>query len=133
LNVIEQTRLEKLVLYEDRFPCLEFRKSILKLRIHINLVASWIINTKLFDNTTLTVILLNSLTMVYENPMVEPEPWLVLVEKIFLALYTVEMCLKILGMGFIFSQGAYLRDVWGCLDFTIVSTAYLTLFTAPEK
>lgn len=43
------------------------------------------------------------------------------------------MCLKILGMGFILPQHAYLRDVWGVLDFVIVMTAYLTLFNTPEK
>lgn len=35
------------------------------------------------------------------------------------------MCLKILGMGFIFSKNAYLRDLWNILDFVIVVTAYL--------
>ena len=80
MNVIQQTRLEKLGSYEDRFPCLECRKSVLKFKIHVNLVANWIISTKLFDNSTLTVILLNSLTMVFENPMEEPPAWLVLVE-----------------------------------------------------
>merc|ERR1740139_2065326 len=49
--------------------------------------------------------------MVFENPMAEPPPWLILVEKIFLGLYTVEMCLKVVGMGFIFDKSAYLRDV----------------------
>jgi hypothetical protein len=43
------------------------------------------------------------------------------------------MIIKITGMGFIWSKHAYLRDVWGCLDFTIVSTAYLTIYTEPEK
>lgn len=37
------------------------------------------------------------------------------------------MCLKILGLGFLFNEGAYLRDAWNILDFTIVSSAYLTL------
>jgi hypothetical protein len=35
------------------------------------------------------------------------------------------MSLKILALGFIFNPGAYLRDPWNILDFTIVSTAYL--------
>ena len=43
----------------------------------------------------------------------------------FLILYTIEMGLKILGMGFIISKNAYLRDAWNILDFIIVSTAYL--------
>jgi len=49
-----------------------------------------------------------------------------IIEDIFLGLYSVEMTLKILGMGFIFDDGAYLRDFWGVLDFTIVSSAWVT-------
>jgi hypothetical protein len=37
------------------------------------------------------------------------------------------MSLKIIGMGFVFNKGAYLRDFWGNLDFIIVSSAYLTM------
>lgn len=37
------------------------------------------------------------------------------------------MILKILGLGFIFNKGAYLRDPWNILDFTIVMSAYLTI------
>lgn len=49
-------------------------------------------------------------------------------ENIFLALYSVEMVLKILGLGFVFNKGAYLRDPWNILDFIIVMSAYLTIF-----
>jgi len=37
------------------------------------------------------------------------------------------MVFKILGMGFIMNKGAYLRDYWNILDFTIVMTGYLTI------
>lgn len=49
-------------------------------------------------------------------------------ENVFLALYSTEMLLKIVGLGFLFNKGAYLRDPWNILDFIIVSSAYLTLF-----
>lgn len=35
--------------------------------------------------------------------------------------------MKILGLGFIFNKGAYLRDPWNILDFIIVMSAYLTI------
>ena len=38
-----------------------------------------------------------------------------------------EMCLKILGMGFVFNPGAYLRDYFNILDFFIVMSAYLSM------
>jgi hypothetical protein len=50
-----------------------------------------------------------------------------MVENVFLALYTFEMVMKILGLGFVFNKGAYLRDPWNMLDFTIVMSAYLTI------
>jgi hypothetical protein len=50
-----------------------------------------------------------------------------LVENIFLGLYTFEMVMKIMGLGFIFNKGAYLRDPWNILDFIIVMSAYLTI------
>jgi hypothetical protein len=48
-------------------------------------------------------------------------------DTIFLILYSLEMVLKILGLGFLFNKGAYLRDAWNILDFTIVMTGYLSL------
>jgi hypothetical protein len=38
------------------------------------------------------------------------------------------MLLKIVGMGFLFNKGAYLRDFWGILDFVIVGSAYFELY-----
>jgi hypothetical protein len=35
--------------------------------------------------------------------------------------------LKIFGLGFILGTGAYLRDYWNILDFTIVMSGYLSL------
>lgn len=45
----------------------------------------------------------------------------------FLSIYTIEMLLKIIGMGFILNKGAYLRDYWNILDFVIVITSYYPL------
>ena len=37
------------------------------------------------------------------------------------------MCFKIIGFGFIFGKGTYLRDPWNILDFVIVMSAWLTI------
>jgi hypothetical protein len=37
------------------------------------------------------------------------------------------MIFKILGRGFLFNKGAYLRDPWNILDFVIVMSSYLTI------
>lgn len=46
---------------------------------------------------------------------------------IFLGLYTTEMILKIVGLGFVIPKGSYLRDSWNILDFIIVISGYLPL------
>ena len=47
------------------------------------------------------------------------------------------MCFKIVGLGFIFGKGSYLKDPWNILDFVIVMSAWLTisqeLFAPPEE
>lgn len=50
----------------------------------------------------------------------------------FLVLYSLEMIIKIMGLGFMFNKGAYLRDSWNILDFVIVISSYPTLFEDPD-
>ena len=45
--------------------------------------------------------------------------------ELFIYIYTVEMVLKILAMGFVFGAETYLRDPWNQLDFVIVGSAWL--------
>jgi hypothetical protein len=55
------------------------------------------------------------------------------VEESLLIFYTIEMCLKIIGLGFILNKGAYLRDAWNILDFIIVSSGYLPYVLATDS
>ena len=57
-----------------------------------------------------------------------PNPFFAIAEKVFLYLYTFEMNMKIVGMGFIFGKDSYLRDSWNILDFLIVITSWPTEF-----
>jgi Ion transport protein len=99
-----------------------------KLRIYINIFAYNVIKNKIFENFTIGVILANSISLCLEDPLaVGTTATQTAVEYIFLACYTFEMILKILGLGFIFNKGAYLRDPWNILDFVIVMSAYLTI------
>jgi len=131
--VAEKNDLEQLEVYTDRFPLLRLRKKVRKLFILINMVAAAVISTKLFENASISVILANSLVMIFDDPTIaDPLPAFQVAENIFLALYTVEMVFKIVGMGFLFSENAYLMDSWNILDFVIVLISYFTLFTAAE-
>ncbi|VDD80853.1 unnamed protein product [Mesocestoides corti] len=51
-----------------------------------------------------------------------------LLENYFLGIFTFEALLKIVALGFIMQPGAYLRNVWNILDFTVVITGYITVF-----
>ena len=48
-------------------------------------------------------------------------------EWVFLAIFTTEMCVKILAYGFLMHKGAYLRDAWCQLDFVVVTLAWLPI------
>jgi len=133
LTVAEKNELEQLEVYTDRFPLLEMRKSIRKFMILVNMVAFEIINTSIFQTTSISVIMLNSFVMMVDDPTQEPTAFFNFMENMFLALYSIEMVLKILGMGFLFSEEAYLKDSWNILDFVIVVSSYPALFTDPES
>mmetsp|Transcript_115066 Transcript_115066/g.159619 ORF Transcript_115066/g.159619 Transcript_115066/m.159619 type:complete len:211 (+) Transcript_115066:631-1263(+) len=104
MNVTDKTRLERLQNYEDRLPCLNLRKFFKKIRIYINLTAYNIIKHKLFEGLSIMVIVANSFTLGAEDPTQEEQtPFFLHIDNVFLALYTTEMVLKILGLGFIFN------------------------------
>lgn len=73
---------------------------------------------------------MNSLVMMTEDPAdLDPPEHYALIDNVFLGLYSIEMVLKILGLGFIFGEKAYLKNSWNILDFVIVLSGYITLFT----
>jgi hypothetical protein len=86
-----------------------------------------IIKKKWFEAITILVIIANCMTLTMSKAGVEPTETENIIENIFQGLYTVEMVLKILGLGFIFNRGAYLRDAFNILDFFIVMSAYLSM------
>jgi methyltransferase-like protein len=67
LTVTDKSGLEKLEVYTDRFPLLHFRKQVRKLMIFIHLFSKFVIETKLFDNISINVIVANSLVMMFEG------------------------------------------------------------------
>ncbi len=48
------------------------------------------------------------------------------VEYVFLVIFTIECVMKIIAYGFVAHSGAYLRNSWNLLDFTIVVIGYVT-------
>ncbi|XP_048506532.1 voltage-dependent calcium channel type A subunit alpha-1 isoform X29 [Athalia rosae] len=51
-------------------------------------------------------------------------------EIYFLGIFCVEASLKILALGFVLHRGSYLRNVWNIMDFFVVVTGFITVFTS---
>lgn len=51
------------------------------------------------------------------------------IEYAFLAVFTLEMMIKIVAYGFVLDQGSYLRVPWNVLDFTIVVLGWVSTIT----
>lgn len=128
LWVAEKGPIEKLEVYNDRFPLLKLRVALRRFVVHVHLIAHAIISSKIFDTISITIILANCAVMIADDP-IKSSPFFETSENVFLVLYSIEMVLKIMGMGFIFSSKAYLRDSWNVLDFIIVISSYPSLFT----
>ena len=134
LKVAEKNDLEKLEVHTDRFPLLELRKSVRKVMILIHMMAKAVIDSKPFENLSILVIITNSIVMIFDNPAAtEQDPFFVQADYVFLFLYSVEMFLKIVGMGFIIGEEAYLKDSWNILDFVIVVSGYPDLFVTVDQ
>lgn len=133
IEIVEQNSFDKLEAYRDRLPFLSFRKFLLRIRRLINKSALMIISNPIFEYTSLGVIVANSISLtLYDptNPDASNTGFLGSLDTVFLVLYSTEMVLKILGLGFIFNKGAYLRESWNILDFVIVLSAYLQLMVS---
>lgn len=110
------------------------RKSYLRSYYNVKAVCNFIINTPLFDNISILVILANSITMVFDDTdrSDNPNPIFATFETLFLVLYTIEMVFKILGLGFIFGEDTYIWDPWNLLDFFIVMSSYASMAQKEE-
>ena len=85
----------------------------------------------LFDFVILGCIAGNSVLMALDNPLKDEgnptdfEKQLKTFELIFNVIFTVEMLLKILALGFVRGELTYLQSPWNILDFVVVVTAWL--------
>ena len=79
MKISEKTNIEMLDVYTDRFPLLNLRKAIHRGYLGVNLACNMIISNKLFENISLSIIIVNSMVMVvddsatteYPNPIFE--------------------------------------------------------------
>lgn len=119
---------ELIQIYADRYPCLDLRKGLLFLQKLISYYSAIIIKHKMTKYFILMVTFWNSIIMVLEDPSKDlVNPLFLTMENFFLVVYTLEMLLKIFGMGFIFGKRSYMRDPWNVFDLIVNVTSYLPL------
>lgn len=80
-----------------------------------------------FDRFILFVIIVNCffLALDKENEYITTHNETI--DFVFLLIYTMEMVLKIIAMGFFMRAHSYLRDSWNILDFTVVVLGWVSL------
>lgn len=84
-----------------------------------------------FDNAILVLIFLSTIILAVDTPTVDEDSQLakvlLLLDVVFVLLFTIEMVLKIVVMGLISTPRAYLKDYWNVLDGGIVVISVFNL------
>ena len=81
-----------------------------------------------FDKFILLIIFANCISLAVEDPSLEePDPFIEGLDMSFLVIFSIEMVLKIIAMGFAWEAHSYLRDPWNILDFSVVILGWFSL------
>ncbi len=72
-----------------------------------------------FDRYILLVIMANCVFLAIDDPSKEALNYQIVADYVFLVIYTLEMVLKIIAMGFVLRPLSYLRDAWNIVRFSI--------------
>lgn len=75
---------------------------------------------QLFDYFVMATILLNCVFLAMSEAIEEAEFF-------FLAIYSIEMFIKIIAKGFAINKYTYLRNPWNWLDFVVITSGYATI------
>ena len=125
MTIVEQSRLERNFNYTDGHKCLNLRKRLMRFQIHVNEACTAFVSHRLFEGFIILVIGLNCITLASADSTKEETEADKTIDLVFNIVYTIEMVLRIMSMGFFFGSGAYLKNYWCMLDFICVTTAYM--------
>jgi len=96
-----------------------------------------IISHPKFDSTILCFIVFSSIVLAIDNPLLNPESdfaiGLLYIDYFLTTLFTIEMCLKIVSLGFWMDEGSYLRNSWNVLDFIVVVISIISTFSSSNS
>ncbi|XP_044001489.1 voltage-dependent calcium channel type A subunit alpha-1 isoform X8 [Aphidius gifuensis] len=100
------------------------------IRKHTRFIIEW----PPFEYAVLLTIIANCVVLALEEHLPKHDKT-VLAQKLeateiyFLAIFCVEASLKILALGFVLHRGSYLRNIWNIMDFFVVVTGFITVFS----
>ena len=132
-TVVKLSNLEQVQHYSDGWKCLTCRKKLMKVRIYFSETASLITGNTLFEGFIILIIGLNCITLATFDSTKEETQAEKNIEITFQVLYTIEMCLRILSLGFVYNPGSYLRSYWNQLDFICVVTGFMGMIGGGES
>ena len=55
------------------------------------------------------------------------------IDLVFLCIYTTEMVLKIIAMGFVMREYSYLREGWNIMDFFVVVLGWVSIIVSSDS
>lgn len=96
---------------------------------HISRVSLRIIKHPVFELLTLSVVLMNCITILIDNSG-KSSAIFSQIDTFFFVFYLTELFLKVSALGFLLSPDAYLSDGWNKLDFLVILTAILNKIIA---
>jgi hypothetical protein len=90
-----------------------------------------------FSLFVMVLIAISTVTLMISNPLYDPnsdyESALNIIDITMTWLFTLECAIKIVAVGFLNQDAAYLRDGWNRLDFTIVVVSQIDLWTVSSE
>ncbi|XP_039740786.1 voltage-dependent T-type calcium channel subunit alpha-1H isoform X3 [Pteropus medius] len=93
-----------------------------------------IIAHKMFDHVVLVFIFLNCITIALERPDIDPgsteRVFLSVSNYIFTAIFVVEMMVKVVALGLVSGEHAYLQSSWNVLDGLLVLVSLVDIIVA---
>ena len=106
--------------------CSRMKYITIYIRHNVSSYCDKIINNPWFEGVVLALICLNCIVLATDDPTtLTQKKWQEIADIIFQSLYTVELLIKICGLGFVFNKGAFMRNPWNIIDFLIICFGYL--------
>jgi hypothetical protein len=91
----------------------------------------WLVSQPRFDNVILVLIIVSSVILAIDTPLLDPTSVLAsvlsIIDAVLAVSFGMEMMLKIFAWGLVMHKGAYLRNAWNVLDGTLVILTFLSL------